>query len=429
MKGYRELNNPTVLYIEARKDGKNPIVNPGSGFFVEDDLIVTNIHVVAGATSVFAKLIDPETNSVIKTFEIKGIRGFDGKNDLIILEAADKGIPLPIGNEKLIRSEDIVEVVGCPNQKYKTISGTLHSIRNSDKWLRMKVETIEGNSGGPVLNSKNEVVGIHSSKSEFCGYGIPSKVLRNLLIQLKLKEPLNLKCWSQEKVSEAYFRYIQAERKTTEMAISYLDKAIELYPDYTQFYSKLGGVKLSLGQSKVEVSVGEAQSYYKEAIDDYTKVLQVRGESAEAYNSRGYAKFLLGQSEVKQRNATKAQKHYKEAIEDQTDAIRLCSNYTPAYDCRANARDLLGKSEKDEAKSQSLYELVLSDRNIAIKQSPCCAEFYYKRSKIKATLCDFNGVIDDLKEAIRLKPHYTEACAALESTKETFEQEKKANVP
>ena len=417
METNKDLNNPTALYIEARKDGKYPIVNPGSGFFVEEDLIVTNIHVVAGATSISAKVLDADI-----AHAVEGVAAFDAENDLVILKVASKGTPLPVGDNDAVQSGDCIRVVGCPDRKYKTTKGTIHSIRSSDKWLRMKVETIKGNSGGPVLNCKNEVVGIHSSKSRFCGYAIPSKVLRNLLIQLKSKEPMDFKQWNDTKVSKAYFYYIQAERKPNEIAVTYLDKAIELYPDYTQFYINRGRVKCNLDQPKTEV---EAQSYYKEAIDDYTEALQISGESAEVYKDRGFARCLLGQSEVEQKNVAKAQQYYKEAIKDHTDAIRLCSNYTPAYDCRADVRYFLGKSEEDqknEAKSQDLYELALSDMNVAIEQSPCCAEFYYKRAEIKVTLCDLRGAIDDYCSTLRLDWNHVKARCSLDLAKKCLSQ-------
>lgn len=420
MERNRELNNPTVLYIEAMKEGKNPIVNPGSGFFVEDDLIVTNIHVVAGATSVFAELIDSETNSVIKRFDIKGVKGFDSKNDLIILEAADAGIPFSIGDSDLVKNGYIVQVVGCPNRKYKTTEGIVHSIRNSDKRLRIKVETIKGNSGGPVLNYKNEVVGIHSSKNWFCGYAIPSNILSPLLVQSKSKEALAFKQWGDDKISKAYFYYIQAEKNSPpQEKITNLDKAIQLYPDYTQFYVNRGRAKLLLGQSKTGA---EAQFYYEEAVDDYTKVLRICGESAEAYNEQGFARHLLGQSEAKQGNVAKAQQYYKEAIKDQTDAIGLCLNYTPAYDCRADVRYSLGKSEKNKAKSQNRHESALSDRNIVIEQSPCCAEFYYKRAEIKVTLCDLKGAIDDYCSTLKRNPNHVEARCNLELAKKRLSE-------
>lgn len=146
MEENRELNGSKALFILARNFGN------GSGFFVEKDLIATSIHVVAGATSVSAKVLD--TNIA---YAVEGVAAFDAKNDLVILKIAGKGTPLSIGNSDLLQSGDIVQVVGYPSEGYKVTEGPIHSIRGSDKWIRIKFKTDRGNSGGPVLNRTCEV--------------------------------------------------------------------------------------------------------------------------------------------------------------------------------------------------------------------------------------------------------------------------------
>ena len=107
MQENRALNDTVALYIRS-EDGN------GSGFFIEKNLIVTNIHVIAGATSVSAEPINHETNSVTKKYIVEGVAAFDPNNDLVILKIAGEGMPLPIGNSDLLQSGDIVQVVGYP---------------------------------------------------------------------------------------------------------------------------------------------------------------------------------------------------------------------------------------------------------------------------------------------------------------------------
>ena len=162
MEANEELSNPEVFLIEAiTAEG----VGQGSGFFVEDSLIVTNIHVIAGATSVSAKLVDTQGN-IIKKFIIEGIKAFDAKNDLVILKIAGKGLPLPFGNGDLLQNEDIVRAIGYPDGKYTVTEGPIHSIRDSDKSIQMKFKTVGGNSGGPVLNRSDEVIGIAATNND-----------------------------------------------------------------------------------------------------------------------------------------------------------------------------------------------------------------------------------------------------------------------
>ncbi len=418
MEEKRELNDPIALLIKAKGAGF------GSGFFIGENLIATNIHVVAGATSISAELIGTNT-----PFMVEGVAAFDAKNDLVILKITGEGIPIPIGDSDLVENGDIVQTVGYPNEKYKVTKGTtIHSISDSDKWLRMKVKAAKGNSGGPVLNCKGQVIGIHTRGGDFYGYAIPSKALKDLLNQSKSTQLLNLEQWYKEKVSSAYCYYIQAQeiegrKNSTEKRVTYLDAAIQLYPDYTEFHSKRGAAKLSLGQSKD--SIEEAQSYYKEAIKDYTHVLQLDSKPVEAYNNLGIVKYYLGKSEDARGNVTKAQRYCQEAIKDHTNAITLCLNYAPAYERRAHVRHLLGKykeNEKNKTESQKLYTAALSDMNSAIEKCSCSAEFYYTRAEIKVALGNLSGAKDDYCSTLERNPNHVKARYSYEHVKKCLSQ-------
>ena len=144
----------------------------GSGFFVDTDKIATTIHVVARPGPVFVKLSDKED-----ILAIKGVTAFDVKNNLVILKLAGESKPLPIGDSDPIHSGEPVSVIGFPNWKYNVTSGTIDSIHKSNKWFWLKVATSEDDSGGPVLNSKGQVVGVT------VGYGT------NLTVTLFLQTP------------------------------------------------------------------------------------------------------------------------------------------------------------------------------------------------------------------------------------------------
>ena len=111
MEENRELSDPAALLIQV--DGGN-----GSGFFVGKNLIATNIHVVAGTTSVSGKLIETQTE-----FVVEGVAAFDPKNDLVILKIVGEGTPFPLGDSNLVKSGDIVQAIGYPNRKYTLTEG------------------------------------------------------------------------------------------------------------------------------------------------------------------------------------------------------------------------------------------------------------------------------------------------------------------
>ena len=463
------LSAPKALLIKSEGFGD------GSGFFVKEDLIVTNIHVVAGATSVSAKLVDIQGNTIEK-FIVEGVKAFDAKNDLVILKIVGKGTPLPIGDN--VRNGDIVQVVGYPNRQYKVTKGPVHSVRSSDKWIRMKFKTDGGNSGGPVLNGNGEVVGVAIADADYFSFAIPVTVVKILLAQTQEVEPLTQ--WQEREPTRAYVCLVQSQGKHSKSlhseAIDDLDKAIQLNPncaffyysrgivisqlgklktddgdlanghkhyrdaivdytkaiklcpDYAVAYGNRGTAKADLGQSKSETTNGaETQQYYQDAIADYTKAIKLCPSYAISYDSRGVAKSYLGQFEVKKNNITRAQQYYQNAIDDHTEAIKLCPDYDSAYNNRADVKFHFGRSEDaigNIEASQHLYKEAAIDINTAIKLARNVSLFYHTRGEIMHALGDYNAAIEDYEKAREIDPDYTDVCKDLELAKKALEQAK-----
>ena len=420
----RELNDPKALLIEAEGFGA------GSGFFVEDDLIVTNTHVVAGATSVSAKLVDTQGNT-IKKFIVEGVKAFDAKNDLVILKIAGEGIPFPIGESNAVQSGNIVQVVGFPGTKYKVTRGTVHGILHSNKWIRMRVKTSDGNSGGPVLNRNSKVIGIAISSEAPYSHAIPANILKRLLNQAQVVEPLAQ--WQEREQIRAYACLVQSKikhksNKNDETIIDDLDKTIQLTPDFFLFYFFRGNMMVHLGQSKVgEGDVGVEQQHYRDAIDDYTEAIKLCPDYATSYDSRGLAKSHLGQSEVKKGNITEARQHYQNAIADHTEAIKLCSDYDSSYNNRADTKCHFGKSEDAVGNieaAKDLYQAALIDVNTAIELDSDVALFHHTRGEIMHALGDYSTAIENYEKAREIDPNYTDVCKDLELAKKALEQQK-----
>ena len=295
MEENRVLSEPVALLIETIGAGY------GSAFFVCKNLIATNIHVIAGAMSISATLVDTETGKPIKKFIVEGVAGFDGKNDLAVLKVAGKGTPLPIGDSDAVQSGDIVQAIGYPSGKYKCTEGPIHSIRCSDKWIRMKFRTGSGNSGGPVLNRSGEVIGVAVSDSDCFGFAIPANAIEMILAQRQGMEPLAQ--WQEREQIHDYACMVQSQIKHSESlygeAIVDLDKAIQLNPDNVRPWFRRGVAKSYLGRSKSEGgNVVEAQQCYQEAIVNYTEAIRLCADFASAYNNRANAKRLLGISAI-----------------------------------------------------------------------------------------------------------------------------------
>ena len=421
MEESRKLSDPKALLIRSQN-------GTGSGFFVAENLIVTNIHVVTKGTLVSAGLIDPKTNSVIKQFDVVDVTAFDPQNDLVILKIIGKGIPLPIGDNDLLRNGDIVQVVGYPNRQYKVTKGPVHSIRDSDKWIRMKFKTESGNSGGPVLNGDGEVVGVAIADTDYFSFAIPVSAVKILLVQTQEREPLAQ--WQEREQIRAYTCLVQSQKKHSQSlhreAIDDLDKAIQLNPNCVFFYYNRGIMKSELGRLKTdEGDLVEAKQYHRDTIDDCTKAIKLCPDYASAYNNRGTAKSNLGQSKFDEGNVAEAQQYYQDAIADYTETIKLCPDYALIYNNRADVKCHFGKSEGADGNveaAQNLYQAAIIDVNTAIDLDSNVALYYHTRGEIMYAFGDYSAAIKDYEKAIEIDPNYTDVREDLELAKKALEQ-------
>lgn len=180
----------TVLLV--MEDANGQPLSLGSGFFVRDGEIASNLHVVEGAARGYAKLIGQKTKH-----DIQGITAVDPKRDLVVLKISASGAPaLSLGSSEAVQVGEPVYAVGNPQGLEGTFSqGIVSSIREvgTDRLLQMTAPISPGSSGGPVLNSKGEVVGV--SVAIFRGgqnlnFAIPSTYLKALLGKTGTAKPL-----------------------------------------------------------------------------------------------------------------------------------------------------------------------------------------------------------------------------------------------
>ncbi|MCY3741886.1 MAG: trypsin-like peptidase domain-containing protein [Candidatus Poribacteria bacterium] len=420
MEESRELSDPIALLIRAEGAGR------GSGFFVGKNLIATNIHVVAGATSISAELVGTETK-----FVVEGSTAFDPKNDLVILKIAGEGIPLPIGDSDLLQHGDAVQVIGYPRGKYKVTEGPIHSIRDSDKWIRMKCKTDGGNSGAPVLNGNGEVIAVAVANADYFTFAVPVTAVKMLLARMHEIEPLIQ--WQKREQIRAYVCLREGQNKHSPNlypeAIVDLDKAIQLNPNCVYFYQSRGNVRFQLGKLKTdEGNLVEAQQHYRGTIDDYTKAIKLCPDYVSVYHSRGAAKSILGQFKFDEGKVKEAQNHYRDAIDDYTKGIELCANLAIVYNNRADTKWHFGKSEDAVGNieaAKDLYQAALIDINTAIELDSDVALFYHTRGQIKAALGDYSAAIENYEAARKIDPDYTDVCEDIELARKALERVKR----
>lgn len=200
-----ETVSPSVVYIEVtsatgpkhagtpsdKKDGQNSL---GSGFIISaDGEIVTNHHVVAGATRVVVKLADG------RSFDAKVV-GSDPLTDIALLKVStDEDLPVvAFGTSDTMRAGDEVFAVGNPFGLGNTVTAGIVSAMSRninsgpyDDFIQTDAAINRGNSGGPLFNNDGEVIGVNTmifspgGGSVGIGFAVPSDLVRTVVIDLE----------------------------------------------------------------------------------------------------------------------------------------------------------------------------------------------------------------------------------------------------
>ena len=177
----------TVLV--ATQDANGEPLKYGSGFFVRPGHIATNHHVIERATKIYFKLVGQET-----TYWIEDIVATDPTHDLALLRVSSVNIPvLSLANSDSVQIGENVYAVGNPRGWEGTVSdGIVSSIRGegNNKWIQITAPISPGNSGGAVLNSRGEVIGVatlsyQADYAQNLNFAIPSNYLKTLLSEVR----------------------------------------------------------------------------------------------------------------------------------------------------------------------------------------------------------------------------------------------------
>ncbi|MEH6651394.1 MAG: Do family serine endopeptidase [Motiliproteus sp.] len=173
---------------------KKPSRSAGSGVIInaEQGLVITNHHVIDGASEIQISLTDG------RKFMAQRI-GSDPEADLALLKIeADKLTELPLANSDLLQVGDFVVAIGNPFGLGQTVTTGIVSalgrtglgIEGYENFIQTDASINPGNSGGALINLRGELVGINTAiiapggGNVGIGFAIPSNMTHAIALQL-----------------------------------------------------------------------------------------------------------------------------------------------------------------------------------------------------------------------------------------------------
>ncbi|HQU81769.1 MAG TPA: tetratricopeptide repeat protein [Pyrinomonadaceae bacterium] len=293
---------PSAVAIETF-DARGNTLSRGSGFFVANDKIITNRHVIEKSSRVEVHLMNG------KKFPAKGLLAVDGEGDLAILQVdvpQNSAIPLQIVQRVPQEGESIV-VIGNPFGLEGSVSnGIVSAVREISgygKIIQITAPISPGSSGSPVVNMAGQVIGVatlQAAEGQSLNFAVPSE----RILQLKVGDLQTFASFTtaaqQNKRASAQGLYSQGlgilSRDDYARAVTFFEKASEIDPNYAEAFYQTGFCYGMLGK-------------HNEALKASKQAAKLRPNWTETHINIGASSFALGQ--------------FKDALEAYKTALKL----------------------------------------------------------------------------------------------------------
>src|SRR5262245_41144008 len=176
---------------QPKREGDLAKRGEGTGFIIDaDGSILTNHHVIEGAERIVVRLSDGRS-------VLAHVVGSDPDTDVALVKVDNQtGLPVaPLGDSSALRMSEWVCAIGNPLGYEHTVTVGVVSYlgrklfdASLDNYIQTDAAINFGNSGGPLINSRGEVIGINaaiSSRASNIGFAVPINGARAILPQLR----------------------------------------------------------------------------------------------------------------------------------------------------------------------------------------------------------------------------------------------------
>jgi len=266
--------SPAIVYIATKTPQGEEYL--GSGFIVgSNGVIATNYHVIYSAKQINVRLKNGDI------YPVTGVIYHDVIRDVCILKIDANNLPIvTLGDAHDLKIGETVYCIGNPlGLEYSFSDGMLSGMRDQKgaKWLQFTAPISPGNSGGPLLNSRGEAVGVVT----FLMLGG-----QNLNFALGINE---IRPYIRNSISMSIDKFANLSSEAT----NYVKKALEFLAqkDYENA-GKYCWKALELDPRNVTALLMAATAYYdigsyREAALYYQKVLEIDPNQVFAYEALG----------------------------------------------------------------------------------------------------------------------------------------------
>jgi len=327
---------PSVVAITTY-DSSGEALMTGSGFFVHPGQVVTNLHVLRGASRAEVKTLDGKG----KTYPVAGAVAVDEEGDLALM-----GIDMPAERARSIEfattlpdEGEKIFVVGNPLKLEGSVSdGIVSAVRevpNVGRIIQITAPVSHGNSGSPVFNLKGQVIGVVTVK-------VTNGQNINLAIAAERVEQLT--AGRLRPLGE-----LQRRERTSDMAdpsyrngveslwLGNYDNALDFFENAVNKNPRRADAWIQVGYCKVK------QGKNDEAIRAYQQALRLKPDSSDLRNKLGDAYYYGGR--------------LQEAILSYKEASRLRPDNPEAYYNLAVVYDDIGDQELAMVNARTLQKL------------------------------------------------------------------------